>query len=229
MWLKGIAGKWAQGRIAINRSLGRDISNGYFADHSDEAINGRIQSHIEAILASPREEIKPYKDQFLRIYKNLEEFKNLPLWVSHYALNEVNVLIDEDCNITGLIDRDLSTPIGFWVCFGRIHTYAGEYNEGNFVYQIYFKTQNGPSGTPCSMECQRMSLRSSKARSILSRMLLSLALFWIAFHLRRVRYWWAKFPRKRFLSLLDTDFHSFEDKSLRTEIIQTFTRYLVEI
>lgn len=58
--------------------------------------------------------------------------KGLPLWVAHYDLNEVNVLIDDDCNITGLIDWELFTPLPFEVCFGRIHTYAGEYTGGGF-------------------------------------------------------------------------------------------------
>ncbi|KAJ5096993.1 hypothetical protein N7456_007714 [Penicillium angulare] len=132
MWFKGIAGKGAQGRIAINRSLGSVLSNGYLADDSDKAVSGRVQSHIEAILSSPQEDIKPYKDQLQGFYNKLKQFKKLPLWVSHYDLNEVNVLIDEDCNITGLIDWELSTPLPFGVCFGRIHTYAGEYSEGKF-------------------------------------------------------------------------------------------------
>ncbi|KAJ5706831.1 hypothetical protein N7488_006632 [Penicillium malachiteum] len=139
MWLQGIAGKGAQGRIAINRSLGRVLSNGYLADHCDEAVSGHVQSHIEAILASPREEIKPYKVQLQDLYDNLEQFKKLPLWVSHYDLNEVNVLIDEDCKITGLIDWELSTPLPFGVCFGRIHTYAGKYSEGKFCVPDEFE------------------------------------------------------------------------------------------
>lgn len=44
----------------------------------------------------------------------------------------MNVLIDEDCNVTGLIDWELSTPLPFGVNFGRIHTYAGEYTGGEF-------------------------------------------------------------------------------------------------
>lgn len=44
----------------------------------------------------------------------------------------MNVLIDEECNVTGLIDWELSTPLPFGVNFGRIHTYAGEYTGGEF-------------------------------------------------------------------------------------------------
>lgn len=130
MWVHGIAGKGAQGRIAVNKSLGRIFSKGCLADNSDQAVDGRVRSHLEALLASPLEEINPYRHQLQGFLDNLEKLKKLPLWVSHYDLNEVNVLIDEDCNVTGLIDWELSTPLPFGVCFGRIHTYAGEYTGG---------------------------------------------------------------------------------------------------
>lgn len=45
----------------------------------------------------------------------------------------MNVLIGDDCNITGLIDWELSTPLPFGVGFGRIHTYAGEYTGGEIL------------------------------------------------------------------------------------------------
>ncbi|KAJ6188224.1 hypothetical protein N7519_003132 [Penicillium mononematosum] len=116
MWVHGIAGKGAKGRIAINKSLGHVLSKGCLANSSDEAVNGRVRNHLEALLASPR-----------RRYQS-----KLPLWVAHYDLNQVNVLIDEECNITGLIDWELSSPLPFGVGFGRIHTYAGEYTGGGF-------------------------------------------------------------------------------------------------
>lgn len=132
MWVHGIAGKGAKGRIAINKSLGRVLSKGCLANSSDEAVDGRVRSHLEALLASPLEEINPYRHQLQGFLANLEQLKKLPLWVAHYDLNEVNVLIDEDCNVTGLIDWELSTPLPFGVSFGRIHSYAGEYTGGEF-------------------------------------------------------------------------------------------------
>ncbi|KAJ9483481.1 hypothetical protein VN97_g9909 [Penicillium thymicola] len=76
---------------------------------------------------------------FFLILKDKQQFKDLPLWVAHYDLNEVNVLIDEDCNVTGLIDWELSTPLPFGICFGRIHTYAGEYSGGEFCVPDEFE------------------------------------------------------------------------------------------
>lgn len=132
MWLRGVAGKGAEGRIAINKSLGRVFSKGYLADNSQKAVETNLRPHLDAILASPLEDILPYKATVESFARRLDEFAHLPLWVAHYDLNEVNTLIDENCEVTALIDWELSTPLPFGVGFGRIHTIAGEYSEGKF-------------------------------------------------------------------------------------------------
>ena len=45
MWVHGIAGKGAQGRIAMNKSLGRVLSKGRLNNNREEAVNGRVRSH----------------------------------------------------------------------------------------------------------------------------------------------------------------------------------------
>lgn len=132
LWVHGVAGKGGEGRIAITKSLGRVLSKGLLASSSGEAVDTKIRPHLEAILASPLEEIDPWRGHIQSYLDKLEQFKTLPLWVSHYDLNEVNILIDEDCQVTGLIDWELSTPLPFGVGLGRIHTIAGEYTEGEF-------------------------------------------------------------------------------------------------
>ncbi|KAI0517354.1 hypothetical protein F5B22DRAFT_119286 [Xylaria bambusicola] len=132
MWLRGVAGKGAEGRIAVNKSLGRVFSKGFLADNSCEAVETKLRPHLDAILASPLEDILPYKATVESFAKRLDEFAQLPLWVAHYDLNDVNVLIDEKCEVTALIDWELSTPLPFGAGFGRIHTIAGEYTGGEF-------------------------------------------------------------------------------------------------
>ena len=78
------------------------------------------------------EEIARYRQDFQRHLCGLEELAKLPLWVAHCDLNEVNVLIDDDCNVSGLVDWEMFTPLPFGVGFGRIHTIAGEYKGGEF-------------------------------------------------------------------------------------------------
>lgn len=132
MWHLGVAGKGAEGRIAVSKSLGRVFSKGFLANNSYEAVEFKLRPHLDAILASPLEEILPYKATFESFAERLDEFTQLPLWVAHYDLNDVNVLIDEKCEVTGLIDWELSAPLPFGAGFGRIHTIAGEYTGGEF-------------------------------------------------------------------------------------------------
>ncbi|GAB0135295.1 hypothetical protein EsDP_00003638 [Epichloe bromicola] len=132
MWIHGVAGKGPEGRIAINRSLGQIFSKGCLTSSSGEAVVSKIQPHLEAILASPLQEISPYRQRLESFLDKLEQFKQLPLWVAHYDLNDLNILIDDDCRVTGLVDWELSSPLPFGVGFGRIHTLAGEYTGGEF-------------------------------------------------------------------------------------------------
>ncbi|KAI0548570.1 hypothetical protein F4679DRAFT_550081 [Xylaria curta] len=132
MWLRGVAGKGAKGRIAINKSLGRVFSKGFLADNSHEAVETKLRPHLDAILASSLDEILPYKATVESFAKKLDKLAQLPLWVAHYDFNEVNVLINEECEVTALINWELSNPLPFGAGFGRIHTIAGEYNAGEF-------------------------------------------------------------------------------------------------
>ncbi|KAI0409824.1 hypothetical protein F4802DRAFT_542224 [Xylaria palmicola] len=132
IWLRGVAGKGAEGRIAISKSLGRVFSQGFLAENSHEAAETNLRPHLDAILASPLEAILPYKATVEGFSKRLDELAQLPLWVAHYDLNDVNVLIDEKCEVTALIDWEFSKPLPFGAGFGRIHTIAGEYTGGEF-------------------------------------------------------------------------------------------------
>ncbi|KAI8631030.1 hypothetical protein F5Y19DRAFT_427380 [Xylariaceae sp. FL1651] len=132
IWLRGIAGKGAEGRISINKSLGRVFSKGFLAENSHDAVETKLRPHLDALLASPLEDILPYRTTIEGFAKKLNELAQLPLWVAHYDLNEVNVLINEECEVTALIDWELSTPLPFGAGFGRIHTIAGEFTEGEF-------------------------------------------------------------------------------------------------
>ncbi|AEO67973.1 uncharacterized protein THITE_2145225 [Thermothielavioides terrestris NRRL 8126] len=132
LWVHGVAGKGADGRIAINKSLGRVLSKGWRADSSGEAVSTNIRPHLEAILASPLDEVATYRPLLQGFLGKLDGISKLPLWVSHYDLNDVNVLIDESCEVTGLIDWELSVPKPFAVGLGRIHTLAGEFTGGEF-------------------------------------------------------------------------------------------------
>ncbi|KAL4903325.1 hypothetical protein BDW74DRAFT_179744 [Aspergillus multicolor] len=138
-WLHGICGKGAEGRIAINKSLGKVFSKGFMATTSEDAVEENVRPHLEAILASEQDEIIAYRPHVQGFLDKLEDLEKLPLWIAHYDLNEVNILIDEECNATGLVDWEFSGPLPFGAGFGRIHTFAGEYEQGEFFMPDEFE------------------------------------------------------------------------------------------
>ncbi|KAL2140837.1 hypothetical protein VTI28DRAFT_3201 [Corynascus sepedonium] len=91
-----------------------------------------FKPQLEAILASPLADVTTYGPLPRGFLGRLDEISKLSLWVSHYDLNEVNILIDNSYEVTGLIDLELSTPRPIAVCLGRIHTLAGEYTKAEF-------------------------------------------------------------------------------------------------
>ncbi|KAG7286811.1 hypothetical protein NEMBOFW57_009128 [Staphylotrichum longicolle] len=123
MWVHGVAGKGADGRVAVNKSLGRVFSRARLCVP---------RSALMAILASQLDEVAAYRSLLEGLLNKLDELGSLPLWVTDYDLNDVNVLIDEACDVTGVIDWELSAPKPFGVGFGRIHTLAGEFTGGEF-------------------------------------------------------------------------------------------------
>lgn len=116
--------KTALGRIALNTSLGGIFSRGYIAENSVDAIEDTVRPHIKAVLASAHPEVEPHRvllEQFLSVLHSLQA---LPLWVAHRDLNEMNILTDDDCYVTGLFGWNHSSPLPLGMGFARIHELA---------------------------------------------------------------------------------------------------------
>ncbi|KAI1075149.1 hypothetical protein F5B20DRAFT_595305 [Whalleya microplaca] len=139
LWHHGVRAKGAQGRITISRSLGSVFSKGYLAENS-KAVVGKICRHLDSIITSSLLEVVPYRGILQSFIVRLEELAQLPLWVAHYDLNALNVLVDDDCRVTGLVDWELSSPLPFGVGFGRIHTIAGKFTNGDFYMPNEFES-----------------------------------------------------------------------------------------
>ncbi|KAI1419122.1 hypothetical protein F5Y12DRAFT_721119 [Xylaria sp. FL1777] len=52
--------------------------------------------------------------------------------ITAYDLNEVDASINEECEVTALIDWELSALLSFGAGFGRIRTIAGKFTGGEF-------------------------------------------------------------------------------------------------
>jgi hypothetical protein len=44
----------------------------------------------------------------------------------------MNIMVDENCEVSGIVDWELSSPLPFGMGFSRIHTLAGEFSERKF-------------------------------------------------------------------------------------------------
>ena len=62
----------------------------------------------------------------------MDQSKRPPLFISHFDLNQVNILIDQNYQVSGIVDWELSSLLPFGIGLSRIHTLAGEFSEGKF-------------------------------------------------------------------------------------------------
>lgn len=134
-WHEGVRGKDRRSVVTINRSLGRILSKGRIEgsnSSSELVINERVRPHLALLLSSEDDQIRPFHNIARDLLGKLDRLKILPLFVSHFDLNDVNILIDDECEVSGLVDWELSTPLPFGMGFGRINTLAGEFSEKKF-------------------------------------------------------------------------------------------------
>ena len=131
-WLEGATGKDPKSLIIFNRSLDRILSKGLVEGNSGLVIDHKIRPHLALLLSSEVSQIRQFRNVMNDLLGKLDRLKMLPLFVSHFDLNDVNIMVDDDCEVTGLIDWELSSPLPFGMGFSRIHTLAGEFSEQQF-------------------------------------------------------------------------------------------------
>lgn len=62
---------------------------------------------------------------------SFNKFVQIQLFIKHYHLNDVDVLIDENYEVTAMIDWEMSSPVlPLGAGFGRNHALTDEYNGG---------------------------------------------------------------------------------------------------
>lgn len=132
MWLEGVRGKDPKCLVTINRSLGRILSKGCIEGSSGLVIELKVRPHLALLLSSPDDQIRQFHNVASNLLEKLDRLKKLPLFVSHFDLNSVNIMVDEDCEVSGIVDWELSTPLPFGMGFCRISILAGEFSEKKF-------------------------------------------------------------------------------------------------
>ncbi|KAL8944295.1 MAG: hypothetical protein Q9211_000635 [Gyalolechia sp. 1 TL-2023] len=112
---------------------------GYVDESSELVVEGRLRPHLALLLSSDDPQIGRFHSTARDLLANLDQLKNLPLFISHFDLNDVNIMVDDSCEVSGLVDWELSTPLPFGMGLSRIHTLAGEYSEQKFYMPPEFE------------------------------------------------------------------------------------------
>jgi hypothetical protein len=134
-----VRGKNGTALITINRSLGRVLSRGLVEGKSEPTIEEKLRPHLQMLLDSQDDCIRPFHGVAKMLMDDLDQLVSLPLFISHFDLNEVNIMLSADCEISGIVDWELSACLPFGVGFGQIHTLAGEFSEKTFYMPPEFE------------------------------------------------------------------------------------------
>lgn len=89
-WLDGARGKDPKTLVTFNRSLGRVLSKGRVEGSSKLVIDREIRPHLELLLSSEDSRIRQFHDVTSDLLGKLDQLESLPLFVSHFDLNDVN-------------------------------------------------------------------------------------------------------------------------------------------
>ncbi|KAF2792725.1 hypothetical protein K505DRAFT_325968 [Melanomma pulvis-pyrius CBS 109.77] len=131
-WFDGARGKGPQTLVTTVQSLGRILSKGRIEGSSELVVDRKLRPHVELLLSSEDNQIRRFHGVARDLFGKLDQLKILPLFISHFDLNDFNIMVDDNCEVSGLIDWELSTPLPFGMGFSRIHTLAGEFSEKRF-------------------------------------------------------------------------------------------------
>lgn len=111
-WSEGARGRVSRTRVTTVRSLGRILAKGHvdvddssdINDNSAMVTERKLRPHLELILASEHPQIRQFHAVAEDLLGKLDQLKVLPLFVAHFDLNDVNIMVDKNCEISGIID-----------------------------------------------------------------------------------------------------------------------------
>ncbi|KAI9669522.1 MAG: hypothetical protein M1817_004641 [Caeruleum heppii] len=124
--------------VVVTRSLGRALSRCFVEGSSAQVVQDTIRPKLEQLLAAEHEDVNPFRPLIRQLLERLPQLEKLPLFQSHLDLNEMNLMVLENGELSGILDWELSPPpTPFGMGCNRLHTIAGQINN-----QIYHERDN---------------------------------------------------------------------------------------
>lgn len=118
-------------REAIAASLGGILGRGFAQSESSLVVEEYVLPSLHRIRDALENSANALIPHVERLILSAPRLKPLPLWISHFDLNEVNVLVNEEHNVSGIVDWELSRDLPFGMGFHRVcDTMVGEDVQG---------------------------------------------------------------------------------------------------
>ena len=118
--------KWQdEQQIACLQSLGRLYARCFLPGSSKDAVE-KVIDHLRQIRALNEPDISQYHELIDHLITSVPQLQSLPLFYTHFDLNEMNILADQTGQITGIADWELASVQPFGIGCGYIHFLAGE-------------------------------------------------------------------------------------------------------
>ncbi|KAM5430486.1 hypothetical protein McanMca71_007198 [Microsporum canis] len=114
-------------RIKCAKSLGSLFARCFSPGNSSDVVNDVIIPNLRKLRALERDDVKSFLPFIDRLIEDAPALKTLPLFLGHLDLNEMNILVGESGEITGVVDWELSPhPQPFGIACYCIQFLAGE-------------------------------------------------------------------------------------------------------
>ncbi|OBT47911.1 hypothetical protein VE00_01526 [Pseudogymnoascus sp. WSF 3629] len=129
-------------RATCSKSLGRVFARCFVEGNTGEVVDSDIIPNLHKIrtLVLERDDVKRFSAFIAKLIEEAPDFKKLPLFFGHLDINEMNVLVGENAEVTGVIDWELSPPPQpFGIACYCIQFLAGEIIDKVFRQRPEFK------------------------------------------------------------------------------------------
>ncbi len=126
--------RWGpQLNIKVARSLGKALSLCLVPGSSADVVNDSVVPRLRELLSSNENEIIPFSGCIHSLIDDAHQLDKLPLFISHFDLNDMNIMVLETGEMSGIVDWELSPPpTPFGMGCHRIHDLAGAFHDGKF-------------------------------------------------------------------------------------------------
>ena len=130
-------------RIKAAKSLGKLFACCFTVEDASDTVYTAIIPNLCKIRALQRDDLKEFFPYIEKLIADATALKKLPSFLGHFDLNEFNLMVGEDSEVTGVVDWELSPgPRPFGIACYCIQFLAGEIVDKYFRERAAFEAMD---------------------------------------------------------------------------------------